>query len=431
MNMLFIRSLTVSFFVLFSFGLAAQQNHFIYFQTENKQPFYVKLDKKLLSSSASGYLIVPKLQDGAYTLTIGFPKNIWPEQNITCSVNKKDDGYLLKNFGDKGWGLFNLQTLEVVMAAQKAAADQAVILVNKTDDFSKTLSNVINDPSIAKTEEVKPVIKEEIKPVEEIKKEEPVKLVIKEEVKPVNETKKEDVKPVIKEEIKPVEEIKKEDPIKSAPQITKLLSSTGTDGTEMIYVDVINGKPDTVRLFIPVEITSPAIKPEKKAEEPKVEIKKEEAKNADAKFIDITLPNPNAKVDSATILSEPVIITEKKAEVVKASETANENIVKPVMVNSDCKNFATEEDFLKLRKKMAAANNDDDMVAVAKKIFKSKCFTTEQIKNLSVLFLKDEGKYKIFDTAYPFVSDSHNFSTLEAQLTDAYFISRFKVMLRH
>ena len=408
-----------------------QQNHFIYFQTENKQPFYVKLDKKLLSSSASGYLIVPKLQDGAYTLTIGFPKNIWPEQNITCSVNKKDDGYLLKNFGDKGWGLFNLQTLEVVMAAQKAAADQAVILVNKTDDFSKTLTNVINDPSIAKTEEVKPVIKEEIKPVEEIKKEEPVKLVIKEEVKPVNETKKEDVKPVIKEEIKPVEEIKKEDPIKSAPQIIKLLSSTGTNGTEMIYVDVINGKPDTVRLFIPVEITSPAIKPEKKAEEPKVEIKKEEAKNVDAKFIDITLPNPNAKVDSATILSEPVIITEKKAEVVKASETANENIVKPVMVNSDCKNFATEEDFLKLRKKMAAANNDDDMVAVAKKIFKSKCFTTEQIKNLSVLFLKDEGKYKIFDTAYPFVSDSHNFSTLEAQLTDAYFISRFKVMLRH
>ena len=429
--MLFIRSLTVSFFVLFSFGLVAQQNHFIYLQTENKQPFYVKLDKKLLSSSASGYLIVPKLQDGAYTLTIGFPKNIWPEQNITCSVNKKDDGYLLKNFGDKGWGLFNLQTLEVVMAAQKAAADQAVILVNKTDDFSKTLSNVINDPSIAKTEEVKPVIKEEIKPVEEIKKEEPVKLVIKEEVKPVNETKKEDVKPVIKEEIKPVEEIKKEDPVKPAPQITKLLSSTGADGTEMIYVDVINGKPDTVRLFIPVEITSPAIKPEKKAEEPEVEIKKEEAKNADAKFIDITLPNPNAKVDSATILSEPVIITEKKADVVKASETANENIVKPVMVNSDCKNFATEEDFLKLRKKMAAANNDDDMVAVAKKIFKSKCLTTEQIKNLSVLFLKDEGKYKIFDTAYPFVSDSHNFSTLEAQLTDAYFISRFKVMLRH
>ena len=141
MNMLFIRSLTVSFLVFFSFGLAAQQNHFIYFQTENKQPFYVKLDKKLLSSSASGYLIVPKLQDGAYTLTIGFPKNIWPEQNITCSVNKKDDGYLLKNFGDKGWGLFNLQTLEVVMAAQKAASDQAVILVNKTDRKSTRLNS--------------------------------------------------------------------------------------------------------------------------------------------------------------------------------------------------------------------------------------------------------------------------------------------------
>ncbi len=429
--MLFIRSVTVSFLVFFSFGLAAQQNHFIYLQTENKQPFYVKLDKKLLSSSASGYLIIPKLQDGAYIFTIGFPKNVLTEQNLTCSVNKKDNGYLLKNFGDKGWGLFNLQTLEVIMAAQKIADDPAVILVDKTDDFSKILSNVINDPSIAKTEEIKPLIKEEIKPVAEIKKVESVTPVIKEEIKAVDETKKEDVKPVIREEIKPVEEIKKEESIKAATLITKLLSSTGADGTEMIYVDIVNGKPDTVRLFIPVEIAPLVIQPEMKAEDPKPEVKKEEVKNTEAKFIDITLPNPNTKVDSASTLSAPVIITEKKADVVKAPATANENIVKPVMVNSDCKNFATEEDFLKLRKKMVAADNDDDMVTVAKKIFKSKCFTTEQIKNLSVLFLKDEGKYKIFDAAYPFVSDSYNFSILETQLTDAYFINRFKVMLRH
>ena len=51
--------------------------------------------------------------------------------------------------------------------------------------------------------------------------------------------------------------------------------------------------------------------------------------------------------------------------------------------------------------------------------------------NDQYLFLKDEGKYKIFDAAYPFVSDSYNFSTLETQLTDVYFINRFKVMIRH
>ena len=48
--------------------------------------------------------------------------------------------------------------------------------------------------------------------------------------------------------------------------------------------------------------------------------------------------------------------------------------------NSDCKDFATENDFLKLRKKMAAENNTDAMIIAAKKYFKSRCFTTEQIK---------------------------------------------------
>ncbi len=55
----------------------------MYFQTENKQQFYVKLGSKIFSSSSAGYLIVAKLKEGDYTITYGFPKNEWPE--------KKDD----------------------------------------------------------------------------------------------------------------------------------------------------------------------------------------------------------------------------------------------------------------------------------------------------------------------------------------------------
>ena len=165
----------------------------------------------------------------------------------------------------------------------------------------------------------------------------------------------------------------------------------------------------------------------------KTEVKKEDPADKTPKFIDITLPNPNAKTDSATAKQEPPVpVVEKKVEVVApAPEKPKESTVKPVMLNSDCKATAGEDDFLKLRKKMAAENNDDDMVTIAKKAFKSKCYTTEQVKNLSVLFLKDEGKYKFFDAAYPFVTDAYNFASLETQLTDSYFITRFKVMLRH
>ena len=80
---------------------------------------------------------------------------------------------------------------------------------------------------------------------------------------------------------------------------------------------------------------------------------------------------------------------------------------------------------------MVSEDNDDDMIAVAKKSFKTKCFTVDQVKNLSVLFLKDTGKYNFFDMAYPFVSDSHNFINLQSQLSDSYYISRFQVMIRH
>jgi Domain of unknown function (DUF4476) len=434
--------LCFSFFVLCSFS---QQNHFIYLQTENKQPFYVKLDKNILSSSVSGYLIIPKLQDGNYVLAIGFPKNEWPEQSIVCSVNKKDAGYLLKNFGDKGWGIFNLQTMEVVMSGVKAVEKENAGVEDKNDIFSNTLSTVVNDPSIARKIEEKPVVKEEVKPAlveskKEIQADTPSNIVTAQ----VEDKKIED-KSVIKEEIKPViESIKKEEQVIISSQVKKLFSIKSSEGTDMVFVDIVNDVADTVRLFIAAEKNNETIQPEKKivkpvADSPKnEEIKKDESKVANVKinkadepkFIDIELLNPNIKKDTALKISVPVAEV-NKTEQLPVSERPKENTTKPVLVNSDCKSLATQDDFLKLRKKMAAEATDEEMVDIAKKGFRSKCFTTEQIKNLSVLFLKDDGKYKFFDAAYPFVSDSNNFNSLETQLSDTYFIIRFKAMVNH
>ncbi len=382
----------VKIIFLFSLFLSAalssftQQNHFIYLQTENKQPFYIKLDKKLLSSSASGYLIIPRLQDGDYSLTVGFPKNEWPEQKVKCTINKKDAGYLIKNFGDKGWGLFNLQTMEVVLSISRAVE-------SKKDDLSATVPTVVPDTSNTKNAQEKPKLKEEIKSMVEI--------------------------------------TKKEEPVKLTNQIVKLLSNSNSEGKEMVYLDRANTIPDTIRVFIPAEDVFPIIQTEKKGPAPIVNTQKDSPDIKVEKSGDIEMPKQKAKAD--TFSTQPVleVVPEKKIEVVQVPEKAKENVVRPVIVNSDCKNFATEEDFLKLRKKMTAEKNDDDMVSVAKKTFRSRCFTTEQIKNLCVLFLNDSGKYNFFDAAYPFVSDTYNFSSLQTQLRDIYFITRFKAMIRH
>lgn len=380
MNRYFKHILSV-WLICFGFIMArAQQNHFIYLQTENKQSFYIKLDKKILSSSASGYLIIPKLTDGSYTLTLGFPKNEWPEQKVTCLVDKKDAGYILKNFGEKGWGLFNWQTMNVVMADKKS-----------------------EDPVIAE-------VKKEIQQAPQ----KPVVIIDPNATKPA--------------------EIKAQEPAKPVTVVSRLLTNKTADGIEMIFIDAGNGLQDTIRIIIPVE---------KKQESATAPLKQEEVKKAEketepATKKEIVAPvNDSLKAEekkevikeTSQILPEAEIKTSVKTD--KEEKEANQAVNKPVLQNSDCKAFATEEDFMKLRKKMVGESTDDDMVSVAKKIFKSKCFTVEQVKNLSVLFLNDPGKYKFFDAAYPFVSDSYNFSSLEKLLTDEYYINRFKAMIRH
>ena len=50
------------------------------------------------------------------------------------------------------------------------------------------------------------------------------------------------------------------------------------------------------------------------------------------------------------------------------------------MINSDCKNFASDDDFLKLRKKMAAEDNDDDMITLQRKYLKQNVLPLSRLK---------------------------------------------------
>lgn len=125
--------------VLMSLGAVAQQYRFIYLQTENQQTFYVKLNEVHYSSSPSGYLIIPKLTDGTYRLLIGFPRNEYPMQEVTCVINGKDEGYLLKNLGNESWGLFNLNTFEL------AKADPGEVKESKVSEKDESFEGVLSD----------------------------------------------------------------------------------------------------------------------------------------------------------------------------------------------------------------------------------------------------------------------------------------------
>lgn len=481
---------------------SSQKVYFIYLQSESEQAFFVKMNEKIYSSTASGYLILSKLVDSTYTLNLGFPQNKWAEQTFTVTVNKNDHGYLVKNFGEKGWGLFDLQTLAVQMSSAGSAKMQNPSPSENKDvsAFTDILSKAADDPSlrdkpvqpkveekkpdavvqetvkkdltavagetkkdeikaepkelpstkpveivqqpVVKNEEPKVVIKElpvtkpvEIVPQPVVKNEEP-KAEIKEspEVKPAETTghppvKKEEAKSEIKEPVVTThaehtplvaknEEIKgdtKELPLVKADEVvaavneeykkssvTKRSESSTTEGFGLVFTDDDgHGLKDTIRILIP----NP---------KPVAAIIKEEPKE-DKKFLDMSV-DISAKEEEKK--------TEVKSEVPGALN--NKSLSK-----TNCAEVAAESDFFKLRKTMAAAEDVDDMIGEARKYFKSKCFTVAQIKNLSTLFLNDESKYKFFDAAYNYTNDAVNFSSLQTELRDEYYINRFKAMLRN
>ncbi len=454
-------------FSLAIFTASSQKVYFVYIQTESEQPFFVKVKEKVQSSTATGYIILAKLLDSTYNFSIGFPQNKWPEQNFTVSISKKDHGFLLKNFNEKGWGLFDLQTLTVQMAITgKAGIEEVPKAENKdVSVFTEILSKAADDPTlkekpvltkveekktevavqeVIKKEEPKVEIKEPVitKPVEVvetavIKKEEP-KIETKEIVvtKPTETieqpvVKKEETKVEVKEEVltkpvttieqpiakqdypkvenkeqavAPVEETRTvNDEIYKISQVKKWSESSTTEGFGLVFIDDYeNGIKDTIRLVIPNP--KPAVALEIIPEAPKEE----------KKFLDINTDSVRKEEDK-TIEVKPII--EAPAE--------------KVVLKNNCSEIAGESDFFKLRKKMAATESDDEMISEAKKYFKAKCFNTEQLKNLSTLFLTDEGKYKFFDASYKFVSDAEIFSTLQAELKDEYYTTRFKAMLRN
>lgn len=373
-------------FVLFSFFIASpafsQQNFFVYVQTDNKQPFYIKLNNKVFSSSSTGYAIIPKLPKGDYLFSVGFPKNEYPLQNINLSVNE-DAGYLLKDFGEKGWGFFNMQTLGVVMAGNAKKMDVASVTTAAPATTGSTTEPV---PVLLKTT---PVIVKKDAAV----KSDPVEIPLK----------------VEKVQVIPSETLQ---------TISKLTSSMGPLGRTISYIDKGESPADTVIIFIAVNEQIAIAPQQAKANKPN---------GKEEKFLDIEMSNPNSLNDSAGRVNAQVgqVVT----GTLNASKTAS--VLRPLTINSDCKAIASENDFLKLRKRMASETSEDRMIAAARKLFKIKCYSTEQVKNLASLFLKDSGKYNFFDAAYPFISDTQNFNTLESQLNDPYYITRFKAMIRN
>jgi hypothetical protein len=435
----------------------AQKIYFIYIQSDNNTPFFVKMGEKVTSSTASGYLIVPKLVDSTYQFTVGRTGQTTAESRFSITINKQDRGFLLR-VADGKLSLFDLQGMTSLqpLAAIKASTE---VIGKRTDPFTVLLAQAANDPSLLeiratpaalvetkKEKAPEPAIATVKEP--EVEKTQPQEhvpdtavqtavagastTVLAEQAPEATEEKTEVVAPLedtTTQTVHTAAELTGTAPAEGAQLykrsvVTRRSESSTSEGFGLVFWDEADGVADTIRIVIPNQ---------------RGLVQKQESEHGDSKkFLDITNVDP-AKEDATVRQKEvsPSLIAEKSQGSPNADSNgedtavaaANEKIRAAEKRGKGCVSEASEKEFFRLRKNMAAEETDEAMIKAAQKAFKKSCFSTEQIKNLSTLFLSASGKYHFFDAAYGYASDKEQFASLQAELRDDYYANRFKALI--
>ena len=347
--------------VIFSISLKAQSAHFLYIQSDNSQAFYVRLNNKVFSSSDAGYLIIPKLQSGKISLIIGFPKNKWNALNYDIAIENKDLSFQLKKQDSLTWELYDEQTKQALL--KNKTEQQQDLIENINDEFSNVLAEVSDNPKIKQSRKSIQVIDSS-----NLKLETKIKVVEQVDTN------------VVAVNIPQTEKIRnrRSERKKENQSIQKDFSYVDSTGNLIKYVISEDGKKDTVSIFIPF---TTVVKTDKNIPQQISEVEKVQIEKSD-------LPKETAVKSPTTIL-------------------------------------ATEKDFLQLRKQMILEESEDLMIEIAEKAFEKTAYSTEMVKNLAVLFLKEKNKLTFLTRAYKYVSDKQNFNALSTLLTEESSLRQF------
>jgi hypothetical protein len=402
---------------------SAQKVYFLYLQSEDQSPFYVRMGDKIHSSANAGFLILPNLADGTYTFGLGFAKSTLPEAKFSVSISENDKGYIIKNFED-GLSLFDFRDMSLVKS--NSVPRDNTVYETKKDNFSSILSKAADDPSLLKV----PVAKKEEAPKEKAQQAEVITAKVEEKApeKPVEtapaastlpeETNGSAVKEgaaagstVITETAKkptaintpPPAEEKGETTLQDIafrPSIIKRYSeSSTTEGFGVIYFDSWQGSVDTIRILIP------------------------------SSKVKVVADTETASSTEIQPMIEKHDLPKEDPKTVAAAGTIKEEPAKAARTSTSCKSLASEKDFLKLRKKMAAKDYEEGMLDEARKEFRARCYTVEQLRYLSTLFLTSASKYQFFDAAYAYATDKGNFASLGSEIKDEHYSKRFKALI--
>ncbi len=476
------RTLLLSLLIFLIPGTVISQHyHFVYIQGDNQQTFYLKKSGELISSSATGFVILPKLQAGTHQFIVGFPKNQWPEYEFQVEIKSSDRGFTLKNFNDKGWGLFDLQSLEVIMGKRiDPPKVQALPETPKSNDpFAVILASAVGDegiretalvamkfdkpaPVAVKTPPPAPVAKTETAPPGKPVQTETAKLPTVEE--PKNAVKTVDEPKTIAQNTPPAKTATQGATVKEETKVVAQNEPAKTPDSKSVAAP-----PPVVKTEEPVKKEEVKPPPVVKTEEP---VKKEEVKAPPAfesAPVIATIP-AQSKPDSVTVKSEsktadPKNVYQLNRQIRKISEIRSWKTTELIFIDTygsvtdtitviiddvvqeepgqqvttakappsnrtDCKEMASEKDMLNLRKKVLRQKTEEEMLELTLKDIKSKCYSVDMLQSTSYVFVSDKMRYSLFEGAYAYIYDPSSYSKLERLLSTEEYINRFRDLIK-
>ncbi len=430
----------VLFILALQFSGYTQQHHFVYLQTENRTPFYIQRDGKTISSTAAGYLILGKMQDGEYPLKLGvLGSNII--QEYLLKVEGVNAGYLVKELEGMGWALQNLTTGALQMssitpAGVPEATSQTARPANSDTVVSTTMPQNIEliRPATSATETPPPVVRE--KPAEPAQLGNVENVVVRQS----DDTRSlRDSLARIRRDLE--RRIRVADSLEQALNERQNAANTPNVPVEQ------NKKTDTTRGKEPRFLELQPVSPDTLAvETDTVVVVRKPMDSSDAppathiehaKDTITTQVIASAKTDS--IPGQTVEIFPVDTTITITADTAvaeqrllqEESINRPAAIRKPCVDMLGRMETDELMARTNRVTDIDETLAIYKGAFERKCITTTNLQRIAERMASDVARFKLFEMAYLYTLDYYEYSRLESLIADKYYQARFREILKN
>lgn len=364
---------SVLFIVLFQMGIFTTlfAQHYIFIEAEGQQPFYLKRAGQSYSSTAMGFIILPKLISKDLDFIIGFPNKMYPEVVFKINGLQDDRGFYLKQLEGKGWVLVDRQTSSVLLGS-KVDVQQAQAIASSASGFAELLADATGDKSLLdKTYLVNTVEKTSASATTPNTKS-----------KTTNTATKQD------NGQKQVKGLSKLGTIRS------YIQSADSSQLKIAFFDKgVKDNWDTIFVEIDRYLNKPV----------QLISSKEQAEQ---KTVIENLPTTNDLTVSTTRLSSTTGIP-------------------------DCNNpIAMPKDLRELQRRLSKASSLDEQMSLAEKAFGVKCYTTRQVKELGSVFWEEQNRLLFYTRIRKYVSDPSLYGELEQSFMQEGSKKAFREMLK-